>query len=130
VAGLEPFYWTVEYLADPNLVFGTIAAPSDTTNGTGGVNLAWPFCVTNEHLAVAKLTLFAGEPPQDHVIQVRKRFPPNNPTCPFALFVLCDGPWVGNCVVKAAPGFYILNPTVALESRSWGAVKQLFRAPH
>ncbi len=73
IDGLQDFsLYTVEFLGEPNLVLGTLAAPADTSTGSGGINVAWPRCVPSETL-IAHLTLYAATPPENQVLTVRRR---------------------------------------------------------
>lgn len=125
IAGLEAFDAVlVDWPSAPNVVVGTIAAPADTTTGTGGVNAAWPTCQVGDRL-VLRLQLLAATPPQHQVLQVRRRYPATFPYT-YAYGVICDDPCFG-CHVRFVTPEYVLNPIVGVEAWGWGAVKGLYR---
>jgi len=126
IAGLQPFsLYTVEFLGDPSVVLGTVAAPADTLNGMGGLSVAWPRCLPDETL-LARLTLHAPVPPQNQTLTVRRRYPPSSPLWPVPRLWSCDAPCFG-CSIHVVPGTYVLNPLVGSESATWSAVRHLFR---
>lgn len=128
VAGLEPFvYVMLDWMQPaPTVVLGTIATPADTLNGRGGLNAAWSTCQVGDRV-VLKLVLFAVTPPQNHVLQVRRRYPPSNPQWSYPLAVTCDVPCYG-CHYRLRGPVYWLNPTVGVEPRTWGGIKRLYGA--
>jgi len=125
IAGLEPFFvLSVDWLQAPVVTFGTVAAPADTLAGTGGVTVAWPTCLEGDRV-VAKLVLAAGTPPQNHALQVRRRYPPTNPLWHSAVAMTCDLPCFG-CHYRLDGPPYVLNPLIGVEPHTWGAVKRLY----
>jgi hypothetical protein len=126
IAGLEAFaLYTVEFLDSPAVVLGTLAAPADTLNGSGGVDVAWPLC-RPDGTVLARLTLYAPSPPQNQALVVRRMYPPSNPLMSFPFLMPCDIPCYG-CHVDVVPGTYTLNPLVGTESATWSSVRQLYR---
>ena len=125
LTGLHDFVGVIPAVAStPSVVLGTFAAPEDPESGTGGINIAWPTCQSNE--SVMTLTLISTSPPQNRSIQVARRYPPTNPSWPIPFLNQCDAPCFG-CLEELGGQAYVLNPTVAVASKSWRAVKSLFR---
>jgi hypothetical protein len=125
IAGLEAFDAVlVDWPSAPSVVVGTIAAPADTTTGTGGVDAAWPTCQVGDRL-ILRLQLLAATPPQHQALQVRRHYPPN-PYMPYVWGATCDDPCFG-CHVRFVTPEYVLNPVVGIEAGGWGAVKGLYR---
>jgi hypothetical protein len=126
ISGFDAFTVVIpRYPIAPSVVLGEVAAPPDTTLGTGGVNVAWAQCLPPGQ-AFLELQLVALDPPQDHVLRVHKRFPPSNPQYPYPLSSTCDAPCF--CIYVLRGDSYTLNPTVRAETRSWSAIKDLYRA--
>lgn len=125
IAGLEPFVLvSVEWMPPPVVALGTLAAPADTLAGTGGIAIAWATCLEADRV-IAKLVLAASVPPQNHTLQVRRRYPPSNPLLAYALAWTCDMPCFG-CHYRLTGPAYVLNPLIAVEPRTWGAIKRLY----
>lgn len=125
ILGLDAFTTVLtQYPIAPNIALGDVAAPPDTTMGTGGLNVAWPTCLPPGQ-AFLELQLFDLDPPQNHVLRVLKRFPPSNPQFPYPRAFTCDAPCF--CVFVLRGETYILNPTVQTEATQWTAIKSLYR---
>ena len=137
--GLPPG-WTVR---DGGTAVGppTPAAPADTTTGTGGWNIVWQECQPGNKVVV-QISMVSFDPiPNDTVIRILHKFPPQDDTFPYLLFTQCDFPFFTKTSVRG--GCFVLNPTVgpgesvgnppclletdAVESTSWSAVKALYR---
>jgi len=127
VSGLDAvFLLGIDVQPTPVVVFGDIHAPADTAIGTGGINIAWSECILDSGVSIA-LNIGSPAPPTDHVLQVLPRFPPNFSWFPHAFAVPCVGPCL--CFMALEGRSYTLNPAVATEHHTWGAVKNLFRGP-
>jgi hypothetical protein len=124
VSGLEAFDFVLPvYPISPTVVIGNVAAPPDTTTGMGGINVGWALCLPPAQ-PFMELQLFDPMPPQDHELRILRRFPPSNPTFPHPRAFDCGQCF---CVFVLRGESYILNPTVRAETRSWSAIKQLYR---
>ena len=125
ILGLDAFTAVLtQYPIAPSIVVGDVAAPPDTTMGTGGLSVAWAACLPPGQ-AFLELRLFDLDPPQNHVLRVLKRFPPSNPDFPYPRAATCDAPCFCTFVLRGET--YILNPTVAAEPTKWTAIKSLYR---
>lgn len=128
IAGLEVFDAVIPtWLSDPAAVLGSLAAPVDTINGTGGIQVAWPACRPTDTI-VAQLLLVAISPPQEAALVIQRRYPPSNPQLSYPWGPTCDAPCFG-CHWRFTGGTYTLNPVVAVEPTGWGAIKNLYRSP-
>ena len=128
IAGLEQFlYYAADWQNGPGVVVGSLAAPVDTIAGTGGINVAWPTCQMGERV-VMRLLLVAAAPPQDAVLEVRRRYPPSSNQFTYPYATTCDQPCFG-CHWKLRGGTYTLNPTIGVDASSWSAIKSLYRRP-
>ncbi|MFQ5599720.1 MAG: hypothetical protein ACE5G2_04110 [Candidatus Krumholzibacteriia bacterium] len=123
VSGLQPFVYAVEQWGPLPYPWGDIAAPEDTTNGTGGMAMAWCSCLIGDK-ALVKITLIALAP-DDHVLRVLRKFPPTLPDFPFPLFRQCDAPTFTPTPVTGLS--YTPDPTIAVDGRTWSSVKSLYR---
>lgn len=139
VAGLQGLLVIgVETLNPGALTLGSLPAPADTSAasaGTGGMNMAWTTCQPRGALVRISLLHFA--PAVNHVLRVLHKFPQSNPLYNrLPVFTRCDSP--NFTAVRTQGGCYVLNPdgdpstlcpvgTVAVNSRTWSGVKQLFR---
>lgn len=98
--------------------------------------IAWQACQTGDR-ALVKVTLFHVNPVVNQVLRVMHRFPQSNINYRLhPVFTRCDNPTFTS--VRIEGGCYVLNPsgdpstpcpvgTVAVNSRTWSGVKQLFR---
>jgi len=125
VAGLDPFFLLgMDVQPATPYAIGDIHAPVDSSTGTGGINIGWDWLIPDSSVSIA-LHLVGGAPPADHVLRVLRRFPPTSLEHPFPLAYFDSGlvfirmPLIGRS--------YTLNPTIAVESGTWSAVKSLFR---
>jgi hypothetical protein len=124
VSGLQAFDFVLPaYPISPVVVIGGVAAPSDTTTGMGGINVGWASCLPAGQ-PFMELQLFDPMPPQDHELRILRRFPPSNPAFPYPRTFDCGQCF---CVYVLRGESYILNPTVRSESKSWTAIKHLYR---
>lgn len=133
----------VEGLTDPlpNVTLGSVPAPADTTassSGTGGMNVAYPSCISGSG-ALLKITILysSATPLTNHVLKVIRKFPPSNTEFPYLLFTRCDAPEYTKVAVPG--GCYILNwdgttdpvnlcnVETAVEESTWSGMKQLYR---
>lgn len=125
ISGLEAFTSVLtQYPIAPSVALGNVAAPPDTTMGTGGLSVAWATCLPPGQ-AFLELQLMDLDPPQNHVLRVLKRFPPSNPQFPYPRGWTCDAPCF--CVNVLRGESYILNPIVHAENTNWSAIKSLYR---
>jgi hypothetical protein len=128
IAGVEQFDAVIPtWLNDPAAVIGSLAAPVDTVNGTGGIQVAWPVCQSDD-VVVARLLLVALSPPQDAALVIKRRYPPSNLYYDYPWGGTCDAPCFG-CHWRFTGGTYTLNPSVAVRPMGWGAIKSLYRTP-
>jgi hypothetical protein len=120
------------------LAWGTVPSPRDTTRdseGDGGVTVAWSDCRADNQ-ALVKLTLFTSLALQDKMLVIKRSYPTTSTLWKTPVFVQCDEPvftvtrLTGGCfVLNASPGMPNLcqDPNLlAVERRSWTAVKRLF----
>jgi len=125
VSGLDAFTGVLtRYPIAPNGAIGDVAAPPDTTTGSGGLNVAWVTCLSPGQ-AFLELVLIDPDPPQNHVLRVHKRFPPSSPKFPYPRAAPCDAPCF--CVFTLRGEAYVLNPTIRTENLNWTAIKNLYR---
>jgi hypothetical protein len=139
-----PAGWSVVPTFAANLlIVGELAAP----HTQGGeirrrVNATWtvdlgpndPNCQKDPLVFIARVDLSSpiGSPslPNDLVVTAGAGDPPNNPNFNCPVLFLCDNPiFTPNCATGSR---FVINPVNescmnAIEERSWGAVKALFR---
>jgi hypothetical protein len=126
-------------LDEDGLLIGTPVAPADTTDtstGTGGMNLAWASCKVGNRAVLKIIILTTGEV-SNKVFQVKRRYPTSNPSWKTPVLVQCDSP--AYSITRVTGGCYVLNwngdlrvpctgvPVTAIESATWAGVKELFR---
>jgi hypothetical protein len=121
------------------LIFGTIPAPLDTTatsTGVGGVSAVWGAGCRASGEAIFKLVLMAGEQLSNRILQVKRSYPPSNPTWRATMLLRCDPPLY--TAVSVTGGCYVLNPdgpsgcvdpanVTAVVPTNWTAMKALYR---
>jgi len=96
---------------------------------TPGIDMAWPSCQSGPCFPLFRVQGFASvTPPQDTVLRVVGRTPPQDPMFDCPMITLCDSPvFTRMCV---AGGTAIVNPsgecTVAVEAASWSGIKSLY----
>jgi len=121
------------------IVGSSIAAPADTsatTVGTGGMGIAWAECLAGDR-ALVKVSLLHTVPVSNLAFRVMHRFPTSNVNYNrHPVLTRCNSPMF--TAVRINGGCYVLNPngdpstpcpigTVAVTSRTWTGVKQLFQ---
>jgi hypothetical protein len=107
-------------------MFGTWLAPADTTQ-VGGIIVSWSSCMP-ANTALFRLTMqWFGPTPVNRVLRVTHRYPPSNPCFGLSnpIATACNPPWYDPYRVRG--GSYVLNPVVAIDGKTWGVVKELFR---
>lgn len=139
LAGTPLIVMGVTPLIPAGVEIGSAPAPADTSaasSGTGGMYVAWWNCLADDR-AVLKVRLLPVAPVVNHVLRVMHKFPPSNPAYNLRpVLTRCDSPIF--TPVRINGGCYVLNPdgaptpscpvgTVAVESRTWTRVKELFR---
>lgn len=116
---------------------GTAASPADTSatsTGTGGLVTSWFDCFGDGQPLIL-IGFVHVDPAPDHVLQVKRRYPPSNPAWRTPALFSCGEPPV---VVRATGGCYVLNPTpgrstacvlenVPVAVPTWSRVKNLYR---
>jgi hypothetical protein len=125
IAGLESFVLgSVVITPPPSVTFGDVRAPADSLTGQGGIAIAWPSFVPDSLISMA-IGITHGSPPVDHVFRVLRRFPSHSPNWQYPLGFFDAGP--AFLRMPLVGGTYTLNPTVAVESRTWSVVKSLYQ---
>jgi hypothetical protein len=126
----------------PTIILGSLPAPADTAATsvqTGGMNIAWAYCITGPR-GLGKFTILTFSPLSNKVFRVMHRFPTTNPwyglTKPVAIG--CDAPtysaWrvLGGCYIANWDGTTPVNCQltdipVAATPATWGSVKGMYR---
>ena len=139
LTGTPLFVVGVTPIVPTSVVIGSIPAPADTsatTVGIGGIIMAWATCLTGDR-ALVKVSLLHTVPVSNLAFRVMHRFPTSNGNYNrHPVLVRCDAPTF--TAVRINGGCYVLNPsgdpstpcpigTVAVTSRTWTGVKQLFQ---
>jgi len=134
------FLLGAEALGPRALVFGSVPAPPDTSaqsEGVGGANFAWTQAV-DANVGVVRLTLFATGTVNDHMLMVKRSYPPLNAEYRTPLVIRADSPAFSK--MRVGGGCYVLNPSsqvatdcatllgrTDVEVSTWSAVKTMFR---
>lgn len=117
------------------VILGMVPAPEDTSStstGTGGLSMAWTVCLQGNQ-PLLRLTLLTFAPISNHVIEVKRRYPPANPAYRTPLFTQCNIP--SYTKVRVTGGCYGINVpagplpcdvVVGVERTTWSRVKALY----
>ena len=126
VAGLPqmPIPPSTEFYPSPAVILGT--SISD------GLTVAWHTCQGENATApvwLGKVTLISFNPVGEHTLAIQGSLTPSNPEFQCPLVNLCDPPAFTKVCVAGGQAFMNSSRdcTVAVDERSWSAVKQLYR---
>ena len=123
IVGLSDIDHSFEILDDPSVVLGEVAAPEDTANG-GGIVIAWSACLPGDSIFGILTLHVEGPPPKDLKLSISRWYSPNTPTSDFPRFGGCGR--CDFCESRIGSTEYTLNPSVAVLSRNWSAIKLLY----